>query len=116
VAKIISLKTSKATGIAKQPVDSISVQPDHGFTNDAHARDWQRQISLLAMEIIQKMTGENPELRPDSFVENITPEGIELKKLALGTRPVSGRLNLRSPRSAKNVTSSAISTNRPATA
>ena len=46
------------------------------------------------MESIQKMTAKNPELRPGSFAENITTEGIELKKLPLGTRLVSGEVEL----------------------
>jgi MOSC domain-containing protein YiiM len=94
VAKIISLNTSKSTGTTKQPLDSISVEPDHGFKNDAHARDWHRQISLLAMESIEKMTAENPELRPGSFAENITTTGIELKSLPVGTRLVAGEVEL----------------------
>ena len=94
MAKIISLNISKTTGTTKQPIESISVEVDHGFRDDAHARDWHRQISLLAMESIEKMTSDNPELRPGSFAENITTEGIELKKLPVGTRLVAGEVEL----------------------
>ena len=94
MAKIIPLNTSESTGTAKQPVDSITVKPDHGFKNDTHARDWHRQISLLAMESIEKMTAENPVLRPGSFAEKITTTGIDLKILPVGSRLVAGEVEL----------------------
>src|SRR5210317_1057893 len=94
MAKIISLNTSEATGIAKQPVDSATLEPEHGFQGDAHARNWHRQVSLLAQESIDKMSTKLPGLRPGSFAENITTEGIDLVALPIGTRLVSGSVEL----------------------
>ena len=94
MATIISLNTSEDTGIAKQPVDSATLEPEHGFQGDAHARNWHRQVSLLAQESIDKMSAKLPGLRPGSFAENITTEGIDLVALPIGTRLVSGSVEL----------------------
>ena len=94
MARIISLNTSKTTGIAKQPVDSATLEPDHGFQGDAHARDWHRQVSLLAKESIDKMLEKLPHLKPGAFAENITTEGLVLVDLPIGTRLVSGEVEL----------------------
>ena len=94
MGKIISLNTSKTTGIAKQPVDSATLEPDHGFEGDAHARAWHRQVSLLANESINKMRKKLPDLKPGAFAENITTEGLVLVDLPIGTRLVSGNVEL----------------------
>lgn len=60
---------------------SIEVRPGHGMAGDAHARNWHRQISLLAIESINKMSKDNPELKPGSFAEKITTQGLDLPAL-----------------------------------
>ena len=96
MAKIISLNISSAKGEPKTPVEQISVLLDHGFAGDAHARDWHRQISLLAIESIDKMraSDQSLELTPGSFAENITTEGLNLPELPIGTRLVSRDVEL----------------------
>jgi MOSC domain-containing protein YiiM len=44
------------------------------------------QLSLLAVESIQKMRDLGLEVNPGDFAENITTEGIELKDLPIGTK------------------------------
>ena len=90
MAKIISLNISETTGDIKKPVETAILEPESGMKGDAHARDWHRQISLLAMESIEKMLEKLPDLLPGAFAENITTEGLILKDLAIGTRLVSG--------------------------
>lgn len=92
--KIISLNISPATGTDKEPVSSAILKPDHGIVGDAHARNWHRQISLLAQESIAKMAEEHPHLRPGSFAENITTEGLDLPNLPLGTILKAGEVEL----------------------
>ena len=94
MAKIISLNTSETTGIAKHPVDSVTLEPEHGVQGDAHARNWHRQVSLLAKESIDKMSEKLPGLTPGSFAENITTEGLVLVDLPIGTRLASGNVEL----------------------
>lgn len=96
MGKILSLNTSTAKGMEKTPVDSITVIMDYGFEGDAHARNWHRQISLLAIESINSMLAKRNDLdlKPGSFAENITTEGINLFSLPVGTRLVSGEVEL----------------------
>jgi len=94
MGKIVSLNVSTTTGTSKTPVDSIRVKIDHGMEGDAHARDWHRQISLLAVESIDKMREKGLELAPGSFAENITTQGLDLLNLPIGTRLVSGEVEL----------------------
>ena len=94
MGKIVSLNISKTTGTDKQPVETVTVKCDHGVVGDAHARDWHRQISLLAIESINKMREQGLELQPGSFAENITTEGIDLLNLPIGTRLITDSVEL----------------------
>jgi MOSC domain-containing protein YiiM len=59
---------------------------DFGVVGDAHAAHWHRQVSLLAVESIDKMIAAGATVTPGDFAENITTEGIDLFKLPIGTR------------------------------
>lgn len=86
MAKVKAVCISKEKGIRKTEVPSIEVMVDHGIIGDAHAGNWHRQISLLARESIEKLSGLGLELTPGSFAENIVTEGIELVSLPIGTK------------------------------
>ncbi len=90
MASIVSLNVSEATGTSKRPVEEIEVRVDHGLEGDAHARNWHRQVSLLAQESIDRMKALGLDLAPGSFAENITTEGIALEALPVGTRLMIG--------------------------
>jgi len=59
---------------------------EYGIQNDAHAGDWHRQVSLLAVESIEKMKKMGLDVGPGDFAENITTSGLDLVGLPLGTR------------------------------
>ena len=85
--KVISINISEKKGVVKDPIDEGMFLENHGLEGDAHAGDWHRQISLLAIESFQKMIDAGAEgLVPGIFAENITTEGIELFTLPVGTR------------------------------
>ncbi|MBU0730339.1 MAG: MOSC domain-containing protein [Proteobacteria bacterium] len=94
MGKILSLNISTKKGTGKKPVETIAVRPDHGMQGDAHAGDWHRQISLLAMESINKMIEKGLELVPGDFAENITTQGLDVASLPVGTRLVSDSVEL----------------------
>jgi len=91
MGKIVAVCTSRKKGTVKKPVESVTVREDYGFSGDAHA-DFQthRQVSLLAVESIDKMRNKGFELNFGDFAENITTEGIELVALPVGTRLLAG--------------------------
>ena len=94
MGKIISLNISVTTGTGKKPVESVDVKPDHGIVGDAHARNWHRQISLLAQESIDIMIKKGLDLKPGAFAENITTKGLDLASLPVGTRLMAGNVEL----------------------
>ena len=86
MAKVVSVNISEKKGTLKKPVPEIELKLRHGIVGDAHAGDWDRQISLLAEESIDTMRALSPiPLDPGVFAENINTEGIDLKHLPVGT-------------------------------
>jgi MOSC domain-containing protein YiiM len=85
-AKIVAVSVSLKKGVKKTNIRSGILVQNHGLENDAHAGDWHRQVSLLAMESIDKIRAKGLEVGPGDFAENITTEGIRLWELPVGTR------------------------------
>lgn len=83
--KVISVNISEKKGTIKTPVPSITLKKNHGIIGDAHAGNWHRQVSLLAIESLNKMKEKIPGLKPGDFAENIMTEGITLHTLPIGT-------------------------------
>ncbi len=88
--RVLAVCISENKGERKKPVCEVSVRENHGIVGDAHAGDWHRQISLLAMESINKMRDKGLDVTTGDFAENITTEGIELPSLPIGTRLAIG--------------------------
>jgi MOSC domain-containing protein YiiM len=89
--KIVSLNISEKKGVRKKPVSEVSLRTGYGIEGDAHASSaWHRQVSLLAVESIQKMRDKGLDVKPGDFAENITTEGIDLLSLPVGTKLTIG--------------------------
>jgi MOSC domain-containing protein YiiM len=86
MAKIIAVCTSQNKEERKTDVGQGLLVTDHGLQGDAHAGPWHRQVSLLAVESIDKMRALGLNVGPGDFAENLTTEGIELFTLPIGTR------------------------------
>jgi len=84
--RVVAVCISAQKGEKKTPVESVELRPEHGIVGDAHAGDWHRQVSLLAMESIRKMQKMGLEVDSGDFAENITTEGLDLIHLPLGAR------------------------------
>ena len=87
--KIKAISISKKKGTKKVNVPQAQLRADFGIIGDAHAGNWHRQVSLLAVKSIDKMVKKGTKVLPGDFAENITTEGIDLLKL-----PVGSKLNL----------------------
>ncbi len=85
-AKVTAVSISKRKGTKKKNVTEGLLIENYGFKDDAHAGDWHRQVSLLAMESIEKAKAHGVDVGPGDFAENITTSGIELVSLPIGTR------------------------------
>jgi MOSC domain-containing protein YiiM len=88
--KVIAVNISLNKGERKTPVAEVTLRENHGIEGDAHAGDWHRQVSLLAMESIAKMQALGLSVGEGDFAENITTEGVDLVNLPVGTRMTLG--------------------------
>jgi MOSC domain-containing protein YiiM len=84
--RIKAISISKTRGTQKVNVPEAELRTDHGIVSDAHAGDWDRQISLLDIESIDIMAAKGANVSPGAFAENITTEGIDLAALKLGDK------------------------------
>ncbi len=82
---VVSVNVSRTKGVRKVPVAGCRVVRGLGLEGDAHAGDGHRQVSLLAVESIQKMRDVGLDVGPGDFAENITTSGLELVSLPIGT-------------------------------
>jgi MOSC domain-containing protein YiiM len=88
---VVSINSSSRKGMRKAPVEKARVIAGYGIEGDAHASEnWHRQISLLALESIEKMRKLGLDVAPGDFAENITTEGVDLLSIPLGTKLVIG--------------------------
>jgi molybdopterin adenylyltransferase len=76
--KVLSVNISEKKGTVKKPVDFIELD-ELGVRHDAHAGPWNRQVSLLAKESVDKFSAEAGRvIKFGEFAENITTDGIIL--------------------------------------
>lgn len=86
LGKISAVSISKEKGIKKENVAEAILKEGYGIIGDAHAGSGIRQVSLLAVESIDKMKTKGLDVGPGDFAENITTAGIPLTNLQLGAR------------------------------
>ncbi|MGO9612014.1 MAG: MOSC domain-containing protein [Dissulfurispiraceae bacterium] len=90
--RICSINISDKKGMRKKPIDQVTISENYGIAGDAHASsEWHRQVSLLALESINKMRELGLDVKPGDFAENITTEGLDLLSLPVGTRVKIGK-------------------------
>lgn len=92
MARIIAVCRSDKKGTKKEVMPEGYFHENYGLADDAHADgSTHRQVSLLAVESIDKMRSLGFTVGPGDFAENLTTEGIELTSLPVGTRVSVGR-------------------------
>jgi MOSC domain-containing protein YiiM len=98
--RIFSINISAAKGAVKSMARSGRLVAGHGLEGDGHAGPGLRQVSLLAIEDIEKfeqmVKDDEVDLHPGVFAENLTTEGIQLTGVKVGDRlAVGGKAILR---------------------
>ncbi|UCC65893.1 MAG: MOSC domain-containing protein [Deltaproteobacteria bacterium] len=85
--RVIAVNKAEERGISKRNVGQGDLQEGWGLVGDAHAGDWDRQISILPLEAMALIP---PSIRStisdEDYTENITIEGIPLDKLGIGMK------------------------------
>jgi len=90
--RILAICTSPTKGHCKHPSPQGTLRADHGLEGDAHAGNWHRQLSLLALSDIEWMRVRcRAELRFGCFAENFVLDGIDFSTVHVGTRLSLGR-------------------------
>ena len=103
---VLSVNVSPGKHTAKTPAPSAELVAGLGVLGDAHNGPGIRQVSLLALESIERQArmfrermrdtnedlrcakahGHEQDLKPGDFAENITTSGLNLPALPIGTR------------------------------
>ena len=83
--EIVAVCTSMNKGERKTNVGQGVLLEGLGLEGDAHAGFQHRQVSLLALESIEKMRKMGLDVHPGNFAENLTTQGLELPTLPIGT-------------------------------
>lgn len=92
--KVLSVNISEKKGTIKSPIDTISLTKT-GVEKDAHSGPWNRMVSLLGMESIDKFAIDaGRKIAFGEFAENITTQGIKLYKTLPLDRFVNDDLEL----------------------
>ena len=101
--EIVSVNVSRSRGTSKHPVPEAALEVGQGIVGDAHAGSGIREVSLMALESIEKQKRQWAEkvgrdggaederavadmLVPGAFAENLTTRGIDLAGCPIGTR------------------------------
>lgn len=85
--EVVAVCISQKRGELKNQVDEGRLIENFGLENDGHGGHWDRQVSLLAAESIERGVKEyNLKIKPGDFAENIITRGIDLVSLPVGTQ------------------------------
>ena len=90
VGHVVAVCISERKGMRKKNAGRGRLIEEHGLEGDAHAGPWHRQVSLLALESIEKMRAKGLNVGPGAFAENLTTVGLDLPTLPVGTRVAVG--------------------------
>ena len=85
IGSVVAVNISEKKTVRKPRGERGTLVLDRGFEGDAHAGDWHRQVSLLAIESINDMVAKGLDVGPGDFAENITTEGADVMTLPVGT-------------------------------
>ena len=89
-----AISVSNRKGIPKSNVETARFVAGWGIEGDAHAGKWHRQVSILAMESVERMRELGAEVSAGNFAENLTTRGLDVTGLKIGDRLRIGEVEL----------------------
>lgn len=85
MGRVLTINISPERGTEKSSVEQIEIIEGWGLEGDAHGGDWDRQVSILPVESLEKVPAEKKEeVSGGGYTENFTIEGIDPADLAVG--------------------------------
>ena len=95
MAHVVAVCQSRQRTDPKVGIGEGELRAGHGLVGDAHAGLSERQVSLLAIESIERANHKHGITAvPGSFAENLTTEGLDLGALRVGDRLRAGEAEL----------------------
>ena len=85
---------SDRRGIEKHSVEEGHFMPDFGIEGDAHGGKWHRQVSLLSYDKVKDFNERGANVIDGAFGENLVVEGLDFRRLPVGTRLYAGTVEL----------------------
>lgn len=92
---IRAICTSEKRGTEKKQTEMAEFVKNYGISGDAHAGNWHRQVSLLSYEKTEEFNRKGADVKAGDFGENLLVEGIDFRKLPVGTILKSGEVCLK---------------------
>jgi MOSC domain-containing protein YiiM len=87
VARVVAVCSSRRREDPKVDLGGGELIPGYGLLGDAHAGRSLRQVSLLALESIERVNREHGiRAVPGSFAENLTTQGLDVLSVRVGDR------------------------------
>ena len=86
MGRVEAVNISRKKGTVKTPVERAELRVDHGLVGDAHAGPWHRQVSLLAVEAIEKALSVGLPEAAGRFAENLTVRDLPPEGYTVGTK------------------------------
>ena len=86
MATVVAVCISEKKGTVKASVPEIYVKENCGVVGDAHFGESHRQVSLLAMESVDKMRDRIQNIEAGDFAENILTSGVCLYEIPVGAK------------------------------
>lgn len=93
--KILSINISDLKGTDKTSVNEVMVIENWGLEGDAHAGDWDRQVSVFSIEALDRVPPDKiGEVLKGGYTENFTISGIPPDELAVGKTIIIGEVEI----------------------
>ena len=85
--EVVAVNISEKREVPKRNVREGYLKEGWGLEGDAHAGEWERQISLFPLEAMALVPEEvRKEMTEEEYSENLTIQGIPLEELRVGRR------------------------------
>ena len=84
--KVLAICISEKRGTQKKEVSEGKLRENWGLEEDAHAGTWHRQVSLLSFKKIEEFRQKGAEVDFGAFGENLVVEGLDFRRMPVGTR------------------------------
>jgi len=88
--RVLAVSISKERGTRKYNIEGCMIT-EKGLEGDAHAGDWERQVSLLAIESVRELRPDLKMIEYGLLSENIMIEGLKIHTLPIGTKLKIGK-------------------------